>query len=76
MFQLTWSNVKGAIVSAVITGVLAIVGYIIGVGDVFNIDFRALVNVGSLSALTAITSLIKSLLTTKSGDFVGAVAVK
>lgn len=76
MFQLSWANIKGALISAIITAVLAIAGYIIGVGDIFNIDVHALVNVGALSALTALVSVIKSLLTTQSGDFVGAVKVK
>lgn len=76
MFTLNWTNIKGAIVSAVITAVLAIAGYIIGVGDIFSIDVHALVNVGALSVLTALVSVIKSLLTTQSGDFAGVVKVK
>lgn len=76
MFQLTWTNIKSALVSALITAILAIAGYIIGVGDVFAIDVHALVNVGALSALTAVVSVIKSFLTTNGGNFVGAVSIK
>lgn len=75
LYTLSLVNVKSSLVSAAITAVLAIAGYIIGVGDVFNIDVHALVNVGALSALTAFVSLIKSFFTTESGNFVGAVAI-
>ena len=71
VFKLDWSNVSSAVVSGVITGVLGIAGYIIGVGDVFNLDVHTLLNVGALSALTAVVSLIKSLLTTNSGTVAG-----
>lgn len=71
-----WTKVKSALVSAAITAVLAIAGYIIGVGDVFNIDVHALVNVASLSALTAFVSLVKSFFTTDNNNFAGVVKVK
>lgn len=70
------TNVKSALVSALITAVLAGAGYIIGVGNVFTIDVHALVNVLSLSALTALVSLLKALGTTPSGSFIGVVQVK
>ena len=76
LFALNWTNIKSALVSAVITAILAGAGYIIGVGNVFQIDVHAFVNVLALSALTALVSVIKSLLTTSQGNFVGAVAVK
>jgi hypothetical protein len=76
MLTISWINVKSALVSALITAVLAIAGYIIGVGNIFEIDVHAMANVGALSALTAIVSIVKSFLTTSSGNFVGTVAVK
>jgi hypothetical protein len=76
MFKVTWSNIKSALVSGVITGVLAIAGYIIGLGDVFAIDIHSLVNVGALAVLTTVVSLVKSWLTTDAGKFVGAVEIK
>lgn len=71
MFTLNWTNVKSALVSAFITAVLGIGGYVIGVGDVFRLDVHTLVNVASLSALTTFVSLLKSFLTTDQGNFVG-----
>lgn len=75
LFKLNWIDVKSALVSGVITGILAIAGYIIGVGDVFAIDVHAMVNVGALALLTSVVSIIKSLLTTSTGT-VASVQVK
>lgn len=75
-FGLSWDKVKGALISAAITAILTGAGYIIGVGDIFNIDLRALANVVSLSALTALVSLIKAFFTTPQGEFAGAVKVQ
>lgn len=69
-------NVKSALVSAFLTAILALAGYVLGVGDVFKIDVHALINVGALSTLTALVSLIKAFLTTDKGNFVGAVEIK
>lgn len=74
--QITTTNVKSALVSAFLTACLALAGYVIGVGDIFKIDVHAFANVGALSLLTAVVSIIKSFLTTPSGNFVGAVAIK
>lgn len=71
LFTLNLTNIRGALVSGVLTAILAIAGYIIGVGDLFKIDVHALVNVGALSALTAVVSLIKSFLTTNEGKAAG-----
>lgn len=76
MFTLTWSNIKGALVSGAIMGALAIGLYVIGLGDVFAIQWKPLINAGILSALTTIVSLVKSFLTTDRGNFVGAIEVK
>lgn len=76
LFSLDWTKIKSALVSALITAILAAAGYVIGVGDIFKIDVHAFINVFSLSALTALVSLIKSFFTTTAGNFAGAVKVK
>lgn len=73
--NIMWISIKSALVSGVITAILAVAGYIIGVGDIFKIDVHALVNVGALALLTTIVSLIKASLTTKTGT-VGGIQVK
>jgi len=75
LLALTWANVRGALVSGVITAVLGIAGYIIGVGDIYKLDLHTLANVGALSALTTIVSLIKNYLTSNQGNFLGTVNV-
>jgi hypothetical protein len=72
----TWTQVRSALVSGVITAVLAGAGYIIGVGDIFGLNFHSLANVTAISFLVAIVSLVKAVLTTPAGNFAGFVAIK
>ncbi len=76
MFDLSLGNFKSALVSAFVTAVLGMAGYVIGVGDVFNLNFHSLINIGVLSLLTAIVSLLKNFLTTDSGKFLNVVDTK
>ncbi len=75
MFNVSWVNVKSALISAFVTAVLGMAGYVIGVGDLFKLNLHALINVGALSALTAIVSILKAFLTTDKGEFMGVVKV-
>lgn len=75
LLKLDWANVKSALVSGVLTAVLAGAGYIIGLGDIFAIDLHAISNVVGLAFLTTLVSLVKALLTTNEGNFVGAVNI-
>ena len=68
---MNFTNIKSALVSGVIAGILGIAGYIISVGDVFKLDVHSIVNVGILAFLTTIVSLIKTILTTGQGTIVG-----
>lgn len=63
--------IKSALISGLITGVLATAGYVIGLGDVFQIQIKPMINVFALSALTTIVSLIKSSMTTGTGKVMG-----
>lgn len=76
MLTLSWINIKSALVSGVITTVLGIAGYIIGVGDIFKLDTHTLLNVGALAGLTTIVSIIKSFLTTETGSVAGVQVVQ
>lgn len=69
-------NLKSALVSVVLAVVISMGGYIIGVGDVFKLDWHALVNSGVLAGVVGIVSLAKSYGTTSSGKFLGIVQVK
>lgn len=75
IFKLSVENVKSAVISGLLMAGIGVSGYITSLGDVFSIDPKALVNVAVMAFLTSVVSIVKSLLTTKSGDFVGAVKV-
>ena len=66
-----WISIKSALISGVIAAFLAVAGYIIGVGDVFKLDPHALINTAVMATLVALVSLIKSGLTSNSGDVAG-----
>lgn len=70
IFKLNWRDVIGAVVSAVIVAVL---GYVISVGDFWALSFNSIVNI---AGLTTCASLLKSFLTDKGGDFLGGIPVK
>lgn len=65
------TNIKSAFVSMMLMGILATAGYIIGIGDVFKIDWHALINTGVMAILAGVVSLIKSMGTSDRGTFVG-----
>jgi hypothetical protein len=73
---MTIVNLKSALVSGAIMGILAVASYILNVGDIFALDFKSLANIAAVAVLTAVVSFIKSSLTTNNGNFLGAVRVK
>lgn len=75
IFSINWTNIKSAFISIVLTAVLAIAVYIVGVGDIFTLDAHKMANIGALSVLTGLISLIKSFLTTDNGRFLGLTKV-
>ncbi len=70
IFKLNWSDVAGAVTSAV---VVAVLGYIATLTDILAIDPGQIL---SIAILTAITSLAKALTTDSEGKLLGAVKVK
>lgn len=65
------TKIKSALVSAILMAVVSMSGYVIGLGDVYSIDSKVLINTGIISLLTALVSLIKSIGTTDGGKFAG-----
>ena len=76
LFKLSWTEIKSALVYALLTALAAMLAYIVGLGDIFSISIKPLVNIGAMSLAVGILSVIKNLLTTSEGDFLGAVKVK
>lgn len=66
-----WINIKSALISVGIAVVLAISGYIIGVGNVYALDVHVLVNSGAMAFFIALVSLLKSTNTDSTGNFMG-----
>jgi hypothetical protein len=75
MFTLSWDSIKSAIVYGLLWAILAIALYMIQVGDVFALNIKELVNAGVFGFLGIFVSLIKNLLTTQDGKFLGVTTV-
>ncbi len=67
----TITSLKSALVSTVLMAVITVAGYIIGLGDIWKIDVHTLINLGVVSLLTGLVSLIKNYLTTENGTVAG-----
>jgi hypothetical protein len=75
MFKLNLVNIKSALVYGLLSAILEVCIAMISVGDVFNFDWHALLNAGVFGFLIVFVSLIKNLLTSDSGNFVGVIKV-
>lgn len=65
LFTLSWENIKSALIYGGLMGLLALVNY------VSSLDLSA----ETLLVLGFVASIVKNLLTTSAGNFVGAVKV-
>ena len=75
MFKLSKENIKSALVYGLLSGILAIFMYALEVGDLFKLDWKALVNAGVFAFMIAMVSVIKNLLTSDEGKFLGITTV-
>lgn len=71
MDTLSWVNIKSAFVTFIYFAILAMGGYVVGIGDIFKIDLHALVNVGVMAGLAGMVSLLKALTTSSTGKALG-----
>jgi hypothetical protein len=79
-YQLNNKNMKNGLLklnktnvySALVYGFVAVALVVISQGTVFGLNWKALVDVGIVGVLT---SLVKNLLTTEKGNFLGSVKV-
>jgi hypothetical protein len=75
--RLNWTNIKSALATGLVVGVLALIAFFLKAGTFFGVDYHAVVNVFGLAVLGAIGSAVTSLLTTPAtGNFVGAIKIK
>ncbi len=80
--KISWMNVKSAIVHVflllVTVFVLSIIESVVKAHTIFGIDWKHVVDIATmatLSVLMGVVSLLKNLLTTQSGNFMGIVKV-
>jgi hypothetical protein len=73
---MNWINFKNALITALLWAVVGAGGYVLGIGDIFKIDFHTLANVAFIPALAFLISWVKGLLTTSDGHFLGVVKIK
>lgn len=76
IFSLDWANVKSAAVTVVLWALVAVAGYIVGLGDIWKIDWHVMANIGALSLLSGFISLVKNFLTSNSGSFAGVTQIQ
>lgn len=75
LFTLTWTNVRSALVYVVLTGLLELGFYVKEVGGILNVDWRTATNMLSVALVVGLISLVKNLLTTDDGRFLGVTKV-
>jgi len=73
--QLDWTNVRSAVVYGLLTMLVAGLDYVLKLGDTSLIHIHDLTNVMVLAGGVFFISLLKNLLTTSSGKFLGSVQV-
>lgn len=76
LFKMTKEDFLRGLMLGVITGVIAMLGYVLKVGSVFGIDLRSMLDVGVVAAIPAIISWLGSLLTTSRGNMLGVAKVE
>jgi hypothetical protein len=70
LLNLNWTTVLNGVVTAV---VVAVLGYIAMIGNVFVLDFHTIINTAVMSGIGA---FLVSLGTTTQGNFVGLLSVR
>lgn len=73
--KLSWANIKSALVYGVMWTLLAVCVYIVETGSIYAVNWKEVLNSGVLGLIGIIISIIKNLLTTSEGDFVGLIKV-
>jgi di/tricarboxylate transporter len=70
LLKLNWNDVISAVISAVI---VSVIGYLSTVTNITDIDYKTVLNI---AFLTGLSSLLKALGTTESGNFLGAIKLR
>lgn len=72
---LSWVNVKSALVYAFLIFLSEAIIFIVHQGTIFGINWKELIDVSIIPVGVFVISIIKNLLTTNSGSFLGIIKV-
>lgn len=75
ILQLDWSNIKSAIIYGILWAILVILMKIHDAGSIFNLDWKALADAGAIALTASGITILKNLLTTEKGNFLGIAKV-
>lgn len=75
IFTLDGANVKSGLIYGLLWGLLSMLLQIKDAGSIFAIDWKSVGNAGIIAFIAVMITLLKNLLTTNSGKFVGIVKV-
>lgn len=74
-FKLNLANVYSALVYGVMWGLLTMFIKISEIGSIFNLNWAELLNIFAMAFIGFLIPIVKNLLTTEKGKFVGLVKV-
>ena len=75
ILKLDWLNVKSSLVYGFLWAILVMMVRVVEAGSFFLVNWKDLVDAGGMAFFAVIIVLIKNLLTTDTGKFVGVVQV-
>lgn len=75
-FSLNKKDIYDAIIVTFLIAFLSMLGYVQQLGSIYLIDYKVLLDIGSMSLIGTIAVLVKSLLTNNAGKFMGKVGIK
>jgi len=75
ILKLSWANIWSALVYGLMWGLLAVFIRISEIGNIFELNWHDLLNVFIMAAIGFLIPIIKNLLTTDKGNFLGVIKV-
>lgn len=75
ILSLSWANIWSALVYGLLWGLLAVFIKISEIGNIFNLNWHDLLNVFIMAGIGFLIPIIKNLLTTDKGNFLGIIKV-
>ena len=74
--KLNLKDLLNALMLGLLVAILSVLIYIKTQGTIFGLDWKTILDIGIISLIASVADIVKSLLTTKSGNLVGLVKIK